>query len=127
MLVDTNVLVRHLTGDPPAQAQRATRLLVEADDLLLPDLIVAECWYVLRSVYGLPGERVATALSAVVRSRSVRVVYPELLALALRHAAEGFGFADGYLLALAELADAGPIVSFDRAFDAVPGVERVEP
>jgi hypothetical protein len=34
--VDTTVLIRHLTGDPPDQAARATRLLSEADRLLLP-------------------------------------------------------------------------------------------
>ena len=45
--VDTNVLVRHLTGDPPAQAARATRYLQDADELLLPDLILAEVAYVL--------------------------------------------------------------------------------
>ena len=44
--VDTNVLIRHLTGDPPGQAARATRLLSRAGQLLLPDLIVAEVVYV---------------------------------------------------------------------------------
>ena len=36
------VVERHLTGDPPAQAARATRYLQDADELLLPDLILAE-------------------------------------------------------------------------------------
>jgi len=40
--VDTNVLIRHLTGDPPDQAARATRYLAAADELLLADLILAE-------------------------------------------------------------------------------------
>ena len=40
--VDTNILVRHLTGDPPAMAARATAYLASADELYLPDLIVAE-------------------------------------------------------------------------------------
>jgi predicted nucleic acid-binding protein len=29
--VDTNVLIRHLTGDPPGPPARATRLLAEAE------------------------------------------------------------------------------------------------
>ena len=49
--VDTNVLVRHLTGDPPDQAARATHLLSEVDQLLLPDLTVTEVVYVLESFY----------------------------------------------------------------------------
>ena len=40
--LDTNVLIRHLTGDSPGQAARATRLLSRAGQLLLPDVIVAE-------------------------------------------------------------------------------------
>ena len=40
--VDTNILVRHLTGDPPELAARAARYLGAADELLLPDLILAE-------------------------------------------------------------------------------------
>ena len=49
--VDTNVLIRHLTGDPPDLAARATAFLAAADELLLPDLIVAEVVYVLESFY----------------------------------------------------------------------------
>jgi predicted nucleic acid-binding protein len=52
--VDTNVLVRHLTGDPPELAGRATRYLAAADELLLPDLILAEVAYVLESFYESP-------------------------------------------------------------------------
>ena len=40
--VDTNILVRHLTGDPPDLAARATAYLASATELLLADLIVAE-------------------------------------------------------------------------------------
>lgn len=50
--VDTNVLIRHLTGDPPAEARRATEILAASERLLLSDVIVAECVYVLDSVYG---------------------------------------------------------------------------
>jgi predicted nucleic acid-binding protein len=40
--VDTNVLVRHVTGDPPDRARRATAYLAGADRLFLVDLVVAE-------------------------------------------------------------------------------------
>ena len=65
--VDTNVLVRHLTGDPPDQAARAGRFLATAVALLLPDLIVAEVAYVLESYYEAPRSQVATSLRAIRR------------------------------------------------------------
>ena len=55
--LDTNVLIRHLTGDPPGQAARATRLLSRAGQLRLPDLIVAEVVNVLESFYEVPRPR----------------------------------------------------------------------
>jgi hypothetical protein len=33
------VLIRHLTGDPPGMAARATAALADEDDLLLTDLV----------------------------------------------------------------------------------------
>lgn len=48
-LVDTNVLVRHLTGDPPAEARRATAFLAAGHVLLLADVILAELASVLSS------------------------------------------------------------------------------
>lgn len=51
ILLDTNILIRHLTGDPPAQAKRATRFLAAGDNLLLVDVVFAECVYMLESFY----------------------------------------------------------------------------
>jgi hypothetical protein len=62
--VDTNVLIRHLTGEPPDQGARATRFLERADALLLPDLIFAEVAYALESFYELPREQVAETFRA---------------------------------------------------------------
>ena len=47
--IDTNIIVRHLTGDPPEMAQRATRFLASERELLLTDL-VADAALLLRAV-----------------------------------------------------------------------------
>ncbi len=70
------MLIRHLTGDQPQMAARATRALANSDELLLADLIVAECVYVLESFYEVPRERVAelmrAAIGAQIRRRECR-------------------------------------------------------
>ena len=81
--VDTNVLIRHLTGDPPGQAAQATRLLSRAGQLLLPDLIVAEVVYVLESVYRVPRPRVAELARAIVAFGAIEVVDEPALLRAL--------------------------------------------
>ncbi len=49
MFVDTNVLVRRLTGDLPEMAAQATAFLADVEELLLSDLILAETIYVLEA------------------------------------------------------------------------------
>ncbi len=120
--------MRHLTGDPPEMAARATAYLRSGDDLLLTDVVAAEMVYVLESFYEAPRQQVAEALRALVGFESVASVDPALL----RRAAEVYEvdrvhFAEAYLVACAESTGAGVVASFDRTLDRVPSIERVEP
>lgn len=126
--VDTNILVRHLTGDPPAMAQRASRYLATAGDLLVADLIVAETVYVLESYYEAPRNQVAEAMRSLIAFDSVVSVDPALLLRAIEvYETDHLDFAEAYLVACAESTGVGRVASFDRAIDRVDTVERVEP
>ena len=126
--IDTNVLIRHLTGDPPEQAERATRYLAGADELLLPDLILAEVAYVLESYYEAPRTDVAVSLRAVVAFPAIRVLDEELLLRAVEiYEVDRLDFADAYLVASAESSGVGVVASFDRSIDRVGTVQRDEP
>jgi predicted nucleic acid-binding protein len=126
--VDTNVLIRHLTGDPPDQALRATRYLAEADLLLLPDLILAEVAYVLESYYDVARSQVAETLRAILAFQAIRVVDGMLLQRAVEvYEVHGLDFADAYLVASAERTGVSVVASFDRGIDRVGTVRREEP
>jgi predicted nucleic acid-binding protein len=126
--VDTNVLIRHLTGDPPDMAARATAFLAAADELLLSDLIVAETIYVLESFYEVPRSEVAQLARSIVGFPAMRVLDPALLLRALEiYEIHGVDFAEAYLAASAEIAGIGEIASFDRSLDRIPTVRRIEP
>lgn len=126
--VDTNVLVRHLTGDPPAMAERATAMLREASELLLADLIVAETIYVLESFYELPREQVATTVRSLLAFESIYVVDRDVLLRAVEvYEVDRIDFAEAYLVACAESTGIGRVASFDRSIDRVTTIERVEP
>lgn len=126
--VDTNILVRHLTGDPPVRAERATALLAAEPALYLTDLIVAETVYVLESFYKAPREQVAEAMRSLVAMRSMVTVDPALLLRAIEvYELDRLDFAEAYLVACAESTGIGSVASFDKAIDRVPTVTRVEP
>ena len=126
--LDTNILIRHLTGDPPAQARRASAFLERAGELFLPDLIVAEVVYVLESFYAVERERVAELVRAIVGFPAIVVVDESPLLRALEiYEVDQLDFADAYLVASAEASGVGAVASFDRDIDQIATVRRVAP
>ena len=126
--IDTNVLVRHLTGDPPEMGARATAYLRQERGLLLTDLVAAETVYVLESFYETPGADIAEALRSLIAFDSIVCVDPALLLRAVEvYETDRIDFAEAYLVACAESTGVGNIVSFDRSIDRVDTIERIEP
>jgi len=126
--LDTNVLIRHLTGDPPEMAARATAALAGQHRLLLADLVLAECVYVLESFYEVERARVAELMRAAIALPSIAVVDAQLLHRALEvYEVDRLDFADAYLVASTEATGVGAVLSFDRGIDRAGTVERVEP
>jgi predicted nucleic-acid-binding protein len=126
--LDTNILIRHLTGDPPDMAERATAALSSGEQLLLADLVLAECVYVLESFYEVERARVAELMRAAIALPSVVVVDVSLLLRALEvYEIDRLDFAEAYLVASAEVTGMGAILSFDRSIDRVQTTSRIEP
>lgn len=126
--LDTNIIIRHLTGDPVEQATRATAFLAHADELLLPDLIVAEAVYVLESFYEAPRVKVAALLRSVIAFPAVVVRDEPLLLRALEvYEVNRLDFAEAYLVASAETSGVNAVASFDKAVGRMQTVNHVIP
>lgn len=132
-LLDTNVLVRHVSGAPPDQAAAATRLLTDAatGELVLTDVHVSEfVWVLQSSIYKAPRESIRSALEGILALSSISVSSPSLLQDAIDlYATRGMAWTDAYLVASARAARADEIVSFDQFDTKIQdlGVRRVEP
>ncbi len=111
--IDTNVVVRYLTGDDPGQAGKA-RGVIDTGGVFVSTTVLLECEWVLRSVYGLSGEDVAAALKAFSGLPGVTVESPSLLREALDRAEKGMDFADA--LHLGAAAHCQTMLTFDRSF-----------
>ena len=111
--IDTNVLVRYLTGDEPEQAARA-RTAIDAGDVFVSTTVLLESEWVLRSVYDFAGSEVAAALRAFSGLPGVSVENPALLTEALDLAEKGMDFADA--LHLGAAAGCETMLTFDRRF-----------
>lgn len=126
--VDTDILVRHLTGDPAPMAARATAFLRSATGLLLADLIVAETIYVLESFYEAQRPQIAESIRSLLAFDAIVTVDPALVLRAVEvYETARIDFAEAYLVACAESTGINKVASFDRSIDRVHTIERIEP
>ena len=127
-VLDTNVLVRHLTADPPEQAARATAFLAGAEELLLSDIVVAELVYALETVYRVERGQVAELVRAVIAFPAIVVLDEVLLLRALElYERESLDFITAYLASRAERSGVGAVASFYRSLERIESVRLVEP
>jgi predicted nucleic-acid-binding protein len=109
-------------------AARATAALAGETQLLLTDLVLAECVYVLESFYEVKRQRVAELMRSAIALPSITTVDPALLLRALEvYELDRLDFAEAYLVAQAESTGVGEVVSFDRSIDKIEGITRREP
>lgn len=110
-------------------AARATAALAQPDEeLLLSDLVLAECVYVLESFYEVERSRVAELMRSAISLPSIKTLDPPTLLRALEvYEVERIDFAEAYLVAQAETTGVGEVLSFDRSIDRVRTISRREP
>lgn len=115
--VDTNVIVRYLTGDIPELQRQAQSLFRSAEKgelkLALTTVVVAETCFVLESFYKKSREDIAVALKVITAQRWLQVPEREVLGALWSRYLSGFHFVDSYLLTCAEVFD-GSVATFDR-------------
>jgi predicted nucleic-acid-binding protein len=109
-------------------AVRATAALAGDDDLLLTDLVVAECVYVLESFYEVERPRITELMRSAIALPTIGTVDPATLLRALEiYELERLDFAEAYLIAQAEATGVNEVLSFDRSIDRLNTVRRREP
>ena len=108
-------------------ARRATRFLASAPELLLADLVVAECVYVLESFYEVERPKIAALMRAALAMPTISADTELLLRALELYEHERLDFAEAYLIASAEITGIRAVASFDKAIDRVGSVERIVP
>jgi predicted nucleic-acid-binding protein len=111
--VDTNVLVRAVVLDDPAQASVAAKILAEAELIAVALPCLCEFVWVLRRVYGFQSSDVADAIRALLAAANVQVNRPAAEA-GLSVLEAGGDFADGVIAYEGNWLGGETFVSFDK-------------
>jgi len=125
--LDTNVMVRYLTHDHPAQTAAATRLI----DSLSPDMpgflslvVLIELVWVLESSYRFKRDEITAVMEAILRSDEMVTERVDIAWQAVRmYRTTQAGFADALIERLAHAAGCDHTVTFDKNAAASAGMK----
>ena len=124
--LDTNILVRYLAQDDPAQSHKATeiiegRLTEESPGFISVAAIVEVAW-VLDRAYGLSDNDVAAAIERILQADALLVENEQEVFAAMVALRDGNGsFADALIGALGARAGCTRTLTFDRKALRLPG------
>ncbi len=113
LAVDTNVLVRAVVRDHPAQASIAAKVLTTAELIAIALPCLCELVWVLRKVYGFQAADAASAIRALLATANVEMNRPAVEA-GLDMLEAGGDFADGVIAYEGNWLGGETFVSFDK-------------
>jgi len=133
--VDTNIFLRHLTGDDPDKAQACFELFRKVQTgqvtLTTSEIVIAEVVYVLSSTqggYGLSPAEIRQRLYPLLSLRGLKLPHRRMYLRALDlYASHPIDFEDAVIAAHMERQKLSELYSYDRHFDRLPQLARLEP
>jgi predicted nucleic-acid-binding protein len=132
--VDTDVIIRLLTGDDPQKQAAAKSLFEQVEQGALtvsaPDTVIADAVFVLSSprLYHLPRAQVAALVTTLVRLPHFHVQQRKTVLRALElYSATNLDFGDVMILAAMEQGQSQLLYSYDKGFDRMATIIRQEP
>jgi predicted nucleic-acid-binding protein len=123
--VDTNVLVRLITGDDEKQAAVAEAFVTRG--AWVSHIVLAETAWVLRWAYNLDDAGIAAAIEMLLNQEALSLQDAEVVTAALDQYRRrpALGFSDCLVLEIARKAGHLPLGTFDKNLSKLDGVERL--
>ncbi len=125
--IDTNILLETYIREG-MKALKCQKLLESDKKLSTSWLIIGEFEWVLRSVYELSRTQVIKLLTSVININGLEIPNKKVLLRALKFFKEtNTDWTDCLNAAVMKLEKIKEIYSYDRDFDKIPGIKRLEP
>ena len=113
IVADTNLLLRFVVGDDPAQFKLARAILKRAEAVVVTNVALCEVAWVLRSRYGVSRENIAATITRL-RETSNVVLDGAAVDVGLSVLESGADFADGVIAHEGRRLGGDAFVSFDK-------------
>jgi predicted nucleic-acid-binding protein len=130
--VDTNVFLRFLVNDLPEQADHCEAIFRKAvtgeEALYTTDMVVAEIIWVLESYYDLPRIEVRSKVEKILNTQNLTCDNKETIIHALNlYDEKNIDYIDAYNACILKLKGIGEVYSYDKHYDRMSWLKRIEP
>ncbi len=130
--LDTNIILRFLTWDDPIKAERCEKLFKRVaagkTTLFTSTMVIAEVLWTLEKAYKIPKTQVARLVGKMLNTPNIHLDEKDTLLAALSlHELRNMDFIDAYNAMVMQSKDIHAIYSYDKDFDLMPPIQRLEP
>jgi predicted nucleic acid-binding protein len=130
--LDTNVFLRHLCADHPVHSPKATTYLTRIEEgefkARTADTVIFETVFTLQRFYQHSKPAIRDALLPLIELPGIVLPGKQRFRVAFDlYVNLNLPFADAYHATLMQSLKLTHVVSFDKDFDRIPGLTRVEP
>lgn len=130
--LDTNILLRFLTRDDEGKAQKALDLLLRVErgeeKVITSPLVIFETIFTLQSFYKVPRQIIKDQILSIISLRSLHLPDKNLYHRAFDlYVTKNISFADAYNAVYMQAEEVSHVYSWDRDFDKIDGITRLEP
>ena len=130
--VDTNVFLRLMVNDDPVKADACESLFRKAiagdETLTTSDMVIAEIIWVLESYYELKKSDIRENVEKILNTRNLHCPNREIIISALSiYVEKNIDFIDAYNAFMLKRDEIYEIYSYDKHFDRVGWIKRIEP
>ena len=130
--IDANIILRHLTNDVPSQAKQAEELLKRVEEgieeVFLPEIFLADIIWILEKYYKQPREEIREWITAIISLPGLIFSDKDLALNALDiYLDKRIDWSDAFASSQMLQREITEIYSYDKHFDKIGGIARIEP
>jgi predicted nucleic-acid-binding protein len=130
--IDTNIFIRFLTNDIPEKADACEQLFREAveknENYFTTEMVIAEIIWVLESYYELPKKEVQEMVEKILITPFLFCPQKDQILNALTlYTDKNIDYIDAYNASVLKEQGINEVYSYDRHYDKIEWVNRIEP
>jgi len=130
--LDTNIFIRFLTDDVPEKADACEEIFRKAiekqETLFTTDLVIAEIVWVLESFYELPKNEIQDKVEKILNTPNLICPHKDLILSALIiYSEKNIDYIDAYNALILKENGIKELYSYDKHYDRIDWLTRLEP